>query len=322
MGCPICSNSEASVRHDAIPNELFINCPQCGRFQVDRDAAEDITSRQRKQSWKISAWLVQYKPRVLTTEDIKNALESATPSLNTRAERVLRWLAINVPPGKTCCMPSSSTRQAGEWHVFTWVDGIGNSAAKLSPIPLIAAGWCADENEVRYIIENVLVAELGWLAKEKDGGNFYVSAKGLLHLEGRKDENSTIGFCAMWFSDGVKPLWIDVIEPAIRSAGYEPLRIDSKEHNGKIDDQIMASIRGSRFVVADFTGSRGGVYYEAGFAHGLDLPVIFMCRDGDELHFDIRQYNCIFWKTGALEDAQIRLKNRILATLGQGPLKV
>jgi hypothetical protein len=84
----------------------------------------------------------------------------------------------------------------------------------------------------------------------------------------------------------------------------------------------MASISGSRFVVADFTGSRGGVYYEAGFADGLDLPVIFMCREGDELHFDIRQYNCIFWKTDGLADARERLKNRILATLGQGPLKI
>ena len=70
----------------------------------------------------------------------------------------------------------------------------------------------------------------------------------------------------MWFSPDVLPLWTDVIEPATRAAGYEPLRIDSKPHNGKIDDEIMASIRASRFVVSDFTGNRGGVYYEAGFA--------------------------------------------------------
>jgi hypothetical protein len=117
---------------------------------------------------------------------------------------------------------------------------------------------------------------------------------------------------------GYKGLY-GVIEPATRAAGYEPLRIDSKQHNGKIDDEIMASIRASRFVVSDFTGNRGGVYYEAGFAHGLGLPVIFMCREGDELHFDIRQYNCIFWKPENFEDAQSQLKNRILATLGQGP---
>ena len=125
----------------------------------------------------------------------------------------------------------------------------------------------------------------------------------------------------MWFSEEVTPLWTQVIEPAIRSSGYEPMRIDSKQHNGKIDDEIMASIRSARFVVADFTGNRGGVYYEAGFAHGLGLPVIFMCRQDDELHFDVRQYNCIFWKPDALLEAQERVKNRILATLGQGPLK-
>ncbi len=142
-----------------------------------------------------------------------------------------------------------------------------------------------------------------------------------MHLEGRLDTASTTGFCAMWFSPDVLTLWTDVIEPAIRSAGYEPLRIDNKEHNGKIDDEIMASIRASRFVVSDFTGSRGGVYYEAGFAHGLGLPVIFMCREGDELHFDVRQYNCIFWSSDKLDEARERLKNRILATLGQGPLR-
>ena len=123
----------------------------------------------------------------------------------------------------------------------------------------------------------------------------------------------------MSFSPEVRQLWTDVIKLATRAAGYEPLRIDSKQHNGKIDDEIMASIRAPRFVVSDFTGNRGGVYYEAGFAHGLGLPVIFMCREGDELHFDIRQYNCIFWKPENFEDAQSRLKNRILATLGQGP---
>lgn len=126
----------------------------------------------------------------------------------------------------------------------------------------------------------------------------------------------------MWFSPEVRQLWTDVIDIAIKEAGYEALRIDGKEHNGRIDDEIMASIRAARFVVSDFTGNRGGVYYEAGFAHGLGLPVIFMCREGDELHFDVRQYNCIFWSFDRLEEARDRLKNRILATLGQGPLLV
>ena len=180
-----------------------------------------------------------------------------------------------------------------------------------------------DIDEMIFMVTEVLCNELGLLVSQNNH-EYQVSPKGLIHLEGRKDENSSIGFCAMWFNDEVKPLWVNVIDPAIRATGYEPIRIDSKEHNGRIDDEIVASIRGARFVIADFTDHRGGVYYEAGFAHGLGLPVIFMCRsdDLDKLHFDIRQYNCIVWNADALEDATASLKNRILATLGQGPLKI
>lgn len=171
------------------------------------------------------------------------------------------------------------------------------------------------------MLTELLCNELGYLQVDDDN-EYQISPKGLIHLEGAINADSTIGFCAMWFNEEVKPLWDQVIAPAIQAAGYEPLRIDSKQHNGKIDDEIMASIRGAKFVVADFTGNRGGVYYEAGFAHGLDLPVIFMCREGDDLHFDIRQYNCIFWKLDNLDDARERLKNRILATLGKSPLQI
>ena len=82
---------------------------------------------------------------------------------------------------------------------------------------------------------------------------------------------------------------------------YEAVRIDRKEHVNKIDDEIIAELRRARFVVADFThgetGVRGGVYYEAGFAHGHDIPVVFCCRKDviDEIHLDTRQYNHITW---------------------------
>ena len=186
----------------------------------------------------------------------------------------------------------------------------------------MSIGWAKNWSEMAFMLDEVLCKEMGLLSSQN--GQFYeVSPKGLLHLEGRPDQDSKIGFCAMWFSEEVTPLWTQVIEPAIRSSGYEPMRIDSKQHNGKIDDEIIASVRGARFVVADFTGHRGGVYYEAGFAHGLGLPVIFMCRKDhvENLHFDVRQYNSILWKPDELLEAQERVKNRILATLGQGPLK-
>jgi tRNA A37 threonylcarbamoyladenosine modification protein TsaB len=74
-----------------------------------------------------------------------------------------------------------------------------------------------------------------------------------------------------------------------------------------------------RFLVADFTGQRGSVYYESGFAHGLNIPVIYTCRQDwmEKAHFDTRQYNHIVWKDE--QDLYTQLFNRIGRTIGWGP---
>ena len=83
----------------------------------------------------------------------------------------------------------------------------------------------------------------------------------------------------MWLDESMGQVWNDAIKPGIEKAGYEAVRIDRKEHVNKIDDEIIAELWRARFVVADFThgadGARGGVYYEAGFAHGRGVTVIF-----------------------------------------------
>ena len=130
-------------------------------------------------------------------------------------------------------------------------------------------------------------------------------------------------FVAMWFDPSMEEVYEKGIKPAIEAVGYSPLRIDRQEFVGKIDDEIIAEIRRSRFLVADFThghdGARGGVYYEAGFAQGLGLTVIFTCRDDmfDNLHFDTRQFNHIAWENP--DDLREKLANRIGSVMGDGP---
>ena len=78
---------------------------------------------------------------------------------------------------------------------------------------------------------------------------------------------------------------------------------------------IVAEIRRSSLLVADFTGHRGGVYFEAGLAMGLGIPVIWTCRTDcvSELHFDTRQYNHIVWTD--VPELKTKLVNRIAATV-------
>ncbi|OHB75866.1 MAG: hypothetical protein A2Z34_04955 [Planctomycetes bacterium RBG_16_59_8] len=164
--------------------------------------------------------------------------------------------------------------------------------------------------------------------QEGVSGTVYVTIKekGLAHLDEieRQHPKSNEAFVAMWFPKPEDPesnILTEAYErgfhPAIKEAGYDPIRIDKEEFLGKIDDEIIARIRQSRFLVADFTGQRGGVYYEAGFAHGLGIPVIFTCEknyfESHKVNFDTRQYNHIDWADTS--DLYNRLLKRIRETI-------
>jgi hypothetical protein len=145
---------------------------------------------------------------------------------------------------------------------------------------------------------------------------------GLIRFESETvDAETSNAFVAMWFADDMSAAYEAAIAPAVERWGYTPIRIDRREHNNRIDDEIISEIRRSRFVVADFScgeeGARGGVYYEAGFAAGLGKPVIFTVRatDLNRVHFDARQFNHIVWNT--LDELRVGLENRIGATIGQ-----
>jgi hypothetical protein len=187
---------------------------------------------------------------------------------------------------------------------------------KSEPVRALLATF--DDNDVSYITR--YLSKQGWIT-DATGPVSAVTPQGWIQVEQWKEvtPKGSQAFVAMWFEQDLEPAWLQGFEPAIRGAGYDPLRLDLKQHNNKICDEIVAEIRRSKFLVADFTGHRGGVYYEAGFAAGLSLPVIFTCRKDqlNALHFDVRQYNCLDWEsTGQLRS---KLEARISATIGQGP---
>jgi len=132
-------------------------------------------------------------------------------------------------------------------------------------------------------------------------------------------QNSAIdskqAFVAMWFDESMDSYYNDGIKKAIEDAGYVPVRIDLQDFNGKICDEIIAEIKRCKFLISDFSGQRGGVYFEAGFAKGLGRPTIFTVKEDDveELHFDTRQYNHIVYNSP--EDLHKKLYNRICATI-------
>jgi hypothetical protein len=176
-----------------------------------------------------------------------------------------------------------------------------------------------DWSEWNFIVQPLL--DRG-LIVSPDNGALRLTEKGWEQLETRPKAIGFVGFVAMKFK-GMDDLYVAIAE-GITRAGYKPARIDQEEYIGGVMDQIIAKIRESRFVVADFTGNRGGVYYEAGFAFGLNLPIFTLCRrdhlSGDErVHFDVQHLNLLPWEDGKLAELSARLEARIVAVLGRGP---
>ena len=249
----------------------------------------------------------------LTPHIISEVSQRQPLSVEQRIDRALR--AIGRPPASLpCTKPSESG-----YMLF-------QAAAEIGSDPL-EFEWFRKELENAGFLDALRRIRNGFPL------NLVLTLKGLDRLETGGDAlvSNTV-FVAMWFGDEVKAAYDNGIEPAIRDAGYEPVRIDRKEHSDRIDDRIIAEIRRARFLVCDFTCgllpdersksgktaiARGGVYYEAGFAHGLDKRVIWTCRQDliDHVHFDVRQYNLLPWEDGKEADLRDRLATRIRAVV-------
>jgi nucleoside 2-deoxyribosyltransferase len=297
--CPLCDREGAEGQ----PSRGFVayfKCPRCGEFSTNSNLDARLPSMENRHLLSgVTRNASDRGDRLdLTTENAEQLISSA-PNAGDVANKVrilLRYLS---------CQSKSPGRLVG---IDTDID-----------YPVC---YASDGEELYFLLNSLsqfrwiqdLTPALGpqWLT---------VSAAGWEEADRAPSFLSDKAFIAMSFDDSLNALWLEAMIPAVDAAGYLPRRVDKVEHNDRIDDRIMAEIRESRFLVADFTGHRHGVYFEAGFALGLGLPVIWTCREDDlkGSHFDTRQYNHITWQTTS--ELKEKLEFRIRATIGRGPLK-
>ena len=306
----------------------FINSPRAGGKYLISGTAEAILESNTDvidnlQKARLTTWLVDQRRLGSSRPAINaNLLEETSFYQNlqiiNRADRILKYL-------------EKMTSHIGEritYKVFRKMhQEVNLEPAETTYLEVLAHSECTSYEELIFLINYLNQLEyIQFSSGSRNFGLCFLTVAGYKRLEVLSSTYtpSDQAFVAMWFNDLMKEPYENGIEPGIRDAGYESFRVDQKEHNNKIDDEIIAGIRESKFVVADFTqgedGARGGVYYEAGFAKGLGREVIFMCHENsvNSLHFDTRQYNHIVWETP--EELRKQLTNRIRAVVGQGPI--
>ena len=190
------------------------------------------------------------------------------------------------------------------------------------------------ETEKFLIANNMMVGDLEkYIISAKIHGNTLHDCNKIVAILKTKIDSISVPpikkrtqiFIAMWFSEEMHHYYDDVYTPVINGLNYSAFRIDKKEFNGPITSEIFTEISNSVALIADLTGNRGGVYYEAGIAKGLSLcnhpiQVIFTCKKeyfnnpNYKPHFDVSVDNTIVYVDE--DDLKVKLKRRLEETLG------
>lgn len=296
--CLFCSENVKTP--DISSDATKVICPRCGTYIISGSANATATKAEyysARQKANISGWLRENPGTIIGSNTLEFFLTIPTPSFHEKANKLLLAFEKHTDYGGQYI-----NTPYNEW---------------------LSVGYFMNVNEMTETLN--YLREMNYILREPTNAGDKIAPNGWARLEEIRKPNSDSEQCfvAMWFHDSMNNVYKNTINPAVEDAGYESHRVDQGEFLSKIDDEIITQIRRSRFIVADFTGQRGGVYYEAGFAKGLGLEVIWTCREDEieKLHFDIRQYNCIIWNDDDLGDFRKRLTFRIESIFGKGPYK-
>lgn len=276
--CRVCGTN-AGKQRAAHGIAYWIDCPVCGRYKITDPAGLSLESGElsEEERFLLSGTLRtadEASPIEVNQGIIRDLVEAADPPHDPldALDRVLWYL-------------HDRSKRADAWVP---VD-------QATEYPLL---FLRGPDEFQYILRKMCHME--WLETDSQG-KYRLSLEGWKRLRelAPAKQRGRQAFVAMWFSEETQEVWEDGIRAAVEGAGFHAVRIDEKEHNERIDEQIISEIRRSRFVIADFTGHRYGVYFEAGYGLGLGLPVIWCCHADqiDASHFDTRQYNHILWNS-------------------------
>jgi nucleoside 2-deoxyribosyltransferase len=115
-------------------------------------------------------------------------------------------------------------------------------------------------------------------------------------------------FAAMPFAPQYEDVFFVAMSYAAEQVGAVCDRVDRREFQGNVVEEVHRLIRKSSAVIVDLSESKPNVLYEAGFAHALKKPCVHICSTPmDKLPFDVAQ-----WKTTRYEAGQTHKLRRDL----------
>jgi len=303
VSCPIC-NSKCEVKEKDFKRN--ITCPSCGPYSLSNLQGSPIFPQNTRHL--IAGYLYETKMQRI---DLLNSGEMEPIFLNEGT--IQKILSDSLIPKRVMQHLDKIVL-----NLYKRNEGFLTVLKASDYMP--AMGYAKDLKEFMMMFN--ALQKLGYMDERN-----MLTIKGLQYAESllTSNRNSINVFIAMKFSDELKTIKESAIKPACEKCGFTAFTVDEEEHNDDIPDKIISGIKTSRFVVADFTENNLGVYYEAGYAKGLGLPVIKTCKKEwfdkkdemgnrvNKLHFDVEHDNLILWVDS--DDFAKKLEARIRATI-------
>jgi hypothetical protein len=116
-------------------------------------------------------------------------------------------------------------------------------------------------------------------------------------------------FVAMPFSEEMVDVFIFGVQIPVQEAGFLCERVDMAVFTGDVLERIKSRIDTARLVIADLTGANANVYLEVGYAWGKKVPTLLICRQLDDLRFDVKGQRCLIY--ASIHDLQKKLASEL-----------
>jgi hypothetical protein len=120
-------------------------------------------------------------------------------------------------------------------------------------------------------------------------------------------------FVVMPFAPEFGDVYILGIREVAERLKFVVERADDIEHNQDIIEVVREKIRNCDVVIADITGRNPNVLYEVGYAHGVGKTTILIGRKGEDIPFDIKSINHIFYES--IVELRDKLEKRVKCTV-------
>lgn len=289
--CLFCDEIVSTATDGDYDRYLGCNCSPDGFYNLLRDSYEPINSlphqKKRDMFHIISAYIRELTDREekvsLSADDLESiVISSRIPvTIEDKGYRLLQYLyRHSEAPGDTIVIQPLS------------------SSYNLTYSPNL--------QELVYIIDKLINEQ--FIIRE--GMTFKLTGEGwneAAAIAGGKKLKP----CIILLSDAeeLHTEWMEKLLPKIEQFGYTPRLLRHTTQNR--EPYSLELIEESKLIIADLTGQSPEVYFMAGYALGLNIPVIWTVNssDADNLFVQVKNIRPIVWDTA--EELAVLLQQKL-----------